>query len=116
ADLGVAEDVVRIRRAQHGVDRHPDEAGAVDALMGEGTAVHLDGDSAGDRRVFGPAAGLVRSQALVRLSASPGAPPGLLALGSRDGARFQPGQGTELLGFLARLLERLLQAWLDLPA
>ncbi|MDP6565571.1 MAG: DUF484 family protein [Alphaproteobacteria bacterium] len=92
------------------------EAGAVDALMGEGTAVHLDGDSAGDRRVFGPAAGLVRSQALVRLSASPGAPPGLLALGSRDGARFQPGQGTELLGFLARLLERLLQAWLDLPA
>ena len=57
----------------------------------------------------------MRSQALVRLTASPCTPAGLMALGSRDGRKFQPGQATELLDFLGRFLERLFRAWLDLP-
>jgi len=72
--------------------------------------------ASGDRQVFGPSAGLVRSQALIRLAPSKGSPPGLLALGCRDGGKFHSGQGTELLQFLCRLLERLFRTWLDLPS
>ncbi|HZD25231.1 MAG TPA: DUF484 family protein, partial [Alphaproteobacteria bacterium] len=78
--------------------------------------VRLGAAFPGQEGVFGPAAGLVRSMALVRLSTSPRSPVGLMALGSRDAAKFQSGQGTELLAFLGRFLERLLRAWLDLPA
>ena len=31
ADLGMAEDVVHIRGPEHGIDRHPDQAGAMNA-------------------------------------------------------------------------------------
>jgi uncharacterized protein YigA (DUF484 family) len=40
---------------------------------------------------------------------------GLLALGSRVEGRFDPSQGTELLGFLARILELCIRTWLELP-
>ena len=51
----------------------------------------------------------------MRLKISPMAPTGLLALGSRDIGRFTPGQDTELLGFLAKVLECTARSWLDLP-
>ncbi len=89
--------------------------GRVDGLLGPNVPAWLEAVQGGDYMVFGPSAGLVRSQALIRLCPSPGAPPGLLALGSRDGEKFQAGQGTELLQFLCRLLERLFRTWLDLP-
>ena len=89
--------------------------GRVDALLGPGAPARLEAVAGGDHLVFGPSAGLVRSQALIRLCPSPGAPPGLLALGSRDGDKFHAGQGTELLQFLSRFLERLFRTWLDLP-
>ncbi len=89
--------------------------GRVDGLLGPNVPARLEAVESGDYLVFGPSAGLVRSQALIRLCPSPGAPPGLLALGSRDGERFDAGQGTELLQFLCRLLERLFRTWLDLP-
>ncbi len=90
-------------------------AGRVDAMLGVNVPARLEAVLRGDKLVFGPAAGLVRSQALIRLAPSPGSPPGLLAMGSRDEGKFHPGQGTELLQFLCRLLERLFRAWLDLP-
>jgi uncharacterized protein YigA (DUF484 family) len=90
-------------------------AGRIDAMLGVTVPARLEAVPQGDQGVFGPAAGLVRSQALIRLAPSPGSPPGLLALGSRDGDKFRPGQGTELLQFLCRLLEQLFRAWLDLP-
>ncbi|MDP6687859.1 MAG: DUF484 family protein [Alphaproteobacteria bacterium] len=90
--------------------------GRVDGLLGPGAPARLEAVQGGDHLVFGPSAGLVRSQALIRLCPSPGAPPGLLALGSRDGDKFNAGQGTELLQFLSRLLERLFRTWLDLPS
>ena len=89
-------------------------AGEVDRVLGPGAGALLEEVLHGDRAVFGPAAELVRSQALVRLTLSPGSPPGLLALGSRDKNQFHAGQGTELLQFLNRLMERLFRAWLDL--
>ena len=92
------------------------EPGSIDMLVGPGSRVRLGADMPPDPGVFGPAAGLVRSQALVRLSASRRAPAGLLAIGSRKADKFDAGHGTELLDFLARVLERLFRAWLDLPA
>lgn len=92
------------------------EPGSVDALIGPGRDAVLRSHIEGDPAVFGQGAGLVRSDALLRFKPSAAAPTGMLALGSRDPEFFVPGQGTELLGFLARVLEATIRAWLDLPA
>ncbi|SMF08380.1 hypothetical protein SAMN06265365_102184 [Tistlia consotensis] len=89
--------------------------GTVAALLGPGKTIRLEAELPGDPTLFGPAAGLVQSQALVRLAVSSATPPTLLALGSRQEGHFQPSQGTELLSFLAQVLESQLRAWLDLP-
>ncbi|HET8727729.1 MAG TPA: DUF484 family protein [Alphaproteobacteria bacterium] len=74
----------------------------------------LQGDVQGDETLFGAGAGLVRSQALARLNVSSEAPPCLLALGSREPDMFQDGMRTELMSFMARVLERCIRSWLDL--
>ena len=90
--------------------------GAVDQILGTDQDVLLRAEVEGDPALFGAAAaGLVCSDALVRLRVSSKAPMGLLALGSRKPGSFQPGQGTELLAFLARVIEVTICAWLDLP-
>jgi len=78
--------------------------------------VVLAADTPGDPELFGPGAGLVRSQALIRLQISSETPEGLLAFGSREPDMFHQGQGTELVCFLARVVERCIRSWLDLPA
>lgn len=87
----------------------------VDHLIGPGQGIALRDNIAGDPRVFGPGAGLVHSEALIRLSFGGSTPAALLAFGSRDGEHFQPGQGTELLNFLARVVETSIRGWLNLP-
>lgn len=89
--------------------------GMVDTLLGDGQ-VRLFADEPGDRVVFGAGAGLVRSACLARLVVSPRGPAGLVAFGARRKDWFHPGQGTELIGFLARVLESVIRSWLDLPA
>ncbi len=91
------------------------DPGAVDRLLGPARDLLLLSSTPGDRAIFGGAAQLVRSTALLRLKISPSAPAGLLALGSRKESRFYPGQGTELLSFLARAIELAIREWLDLP-
>jgi uncharacterized protein len=88
----------------------------VECLLGPRKAIVLRGDILGDEAVFGAAAGLVRSEALIRLAIGDSTPEALLALGSRDAGHFQEGQGTELLGFLARVVESSIRGWLNLPA
>ncbi|MBM3565222.1 MAG: DUF484 family protein [Alphaproteobacteria bacterium] len=85
-------------------------SGSVDELIGEDKDVRLIRDLNDDGTVFGGAAGLVRSAAFARLRPGRTTPAGLLALGSRSGT-FHPGQGTELLQFLARSLEACIQRW-----
>ncbi len=92
------------------------ERGAIDTVLGVGRDALFGADVAGDERIFGAGAGLVRSAALLRLRLGGRAPVALLALGSRRAERFASGQGGEPLGFLARALEHCLRAWLDLPA
>jgi uncharacterized protein len=91
------------------------EAGAVDRLLGAARDMLLIPNVRGDVTLFGSGSALVRSMALLRLKFSPSAPLGLLALGSRKETRFNPGQGTELLGFLAHAIELSIRTWLDLP-
>jgi uncharacterized protein YigA (DUF484 family) len=91
------------------------KAGAVDALLGPERGTLLRVDAPGDAVLFGSAAGLVRSQALLRLAFGRGAPVGLLCIGTRQPGRFHPGLGTELLGFLARVLGITVAQWLNPP-
>jgi uncharacterized protein YigA (DUF484 family) len=95
----------------HGI--HLLRSGTVDKLLGPSRDVLLCADVQGDAALFGEAAGLVRSQALLRLSFSRSAPVGLMCLGARTADTFQPGLGTELLGFLARSLEITIAQWLE---
>ena len=91
------------------------KAGAVDGLLGAERGLLLRADAPGDAALFGSAAGLVRSQALLRLSFGRGAPAGLLCIGARKPGRFHPGLGTELLSFLARSLGITIAQWLKPP-
>jgi uncharacterized protein YigA (DUF484 family) len=87
----------------------------VDKVLGPGQNIALRADVDGDAAIFGAGAGLVQSDALIRLSIGRTTPAALLALGSRDSDHFQPGQGTELLNFLARVVEISIRGWLNLP-
>ena len=91
------------------------KAGAVDALLGSERTALLRVDDAGEPVLFGAAAGLVRSQALLRLTFGRGAPAGLLCIGTRQPGRFHPGLGTEGLTFLARALGITIAQWLNPP-
>jgi uncharacterized protein YigA (DUF484 family) len=88
---------------------------AITNLMGKRNAI-LRGGIAGDPAIYGPGAGLIASEALLRLDVSRRTPVGLVAFGSRNPEAFEEGQGTEHIAFLGGVLERLLRAWLDLPA
>jgi uncharacterized protein len=101
------------RLSLHGI--HLLKAGAVDALLGPERPTLLRADTPGEAVLFGGAAGLVRSQALMRLSFGRGAPVGLLCIGTRLPGRFHPGLGTELLIFLARVLGITIAQWLNPP-
>ena len=102
------------RLSHHGVQIL--EAGTVQRVLGPERDVVLHADVIGDPKLFGDGAGLVHSAAIVRLAVSAAAPAGLLCIGTRRAGKFHPGQGTELLSFLARALGITIAAWLDLPA
>jgi hypothetical protein len=87
------------------------ERGSVDALMGPGRDILLRSKADRLDEVFGPAASLVRSDALIRLSFLDQRGCGVLALGARESEKFHPGQGTELMGFLARTVEICIGRW-----
>jgi len=91
------------------------QPGAVDELIGTGRDLVLYRKRTGERAAFGSATSLVRSSALLRLRFGSKRKAGILALGSRHEDTFHPGQGTELLTFLARVVELSVKAWLDLP-
>jgi len=110
--LGVESSASRTPRLPlHGIHLLP--SGMVDKLLGPNRDVLLCTDIQGDPTLFGGAAGLVRSQALLRLSFSRSAPVGLMCIGTRVPDTFQPGLGTELLTFLSRTLEITIAQWLD---
>jgi uncharacterized protein len=88
-------------------------SGMVEALLGSERDALLVTGMPGDPALFGAASGLVRSQALLRLSFGRTSPIGLMCLGTRNPETFCPGLGTELLTFLARVLEIAIAQWLQ---
>lgn len=107
-----SDETERPEVAQTGVRIVP--PGRVDAWLNYRDIV-LNDDIYGHPEIYGQAAELVRSEAMIRLQISSIAPPGLLAFGSREPDSFHAGQATELVSFLARVVERVLRSWLDLP-
>ena len=77
--------------------------------------IMLESDMRGIEEIYGGGAGLVKSQALAKLTIARGAPHALLAFGSRDPALFRNGQATDLIMFFGRVVERCFRSWLDLP-
>ena len=78
--------------------------GTVDAWM-QGKNILQQSDISGIEAIFGAGATLVKSQALVRVDIAMQTPPAIIAFGSRDPHMFNPSQGTELVSFLARVVE-----------
>ena len=89
--------------------------GTIDAVFGEAGDLILGSCVEGQAEAFGEAADLVRSAALIRLEISTTTAPAFVAFGSRDPEKFHPGQATELIGFLAMVLESVIRGWLSLP-
>lgn len=88
--------------------------GTLDRWM-EGRPAQLHANITGHEAIYGAGATLVRSQALVRVDISGNTPPAMLAFGSRDPHMFENGQATDLVSFLARVIERTFRAWLHIP-
>ncbi|MCW5724314.1 MAG: DUF484 family protein [Maricaulaceae bacterium] len=85
--------------------------GMAEKLLGEGAEYVGEAAPATAAALYGPQGPRIASHALVRLYVR--GREGVLALGARDAHAFQPGQGTELLNFLARAIERRIAAWID---
>lgn len=62
--------------------------------------------------LFGPAAPLIRAEALIRLDNAPPLPCGLIALGQRAEQRFETRHGSELLVFLGSVIGHMFARWL----
>ncbi len=63
--------------------------------------------------IYGGGAGLVKSQALMRLHIGGDTPAAILAFGSRDPNMFHAGMGTEQISFLGAVIERCFRLWLS---
>ncbi|PCI38335.1 MAG: hypothetical protein COB46_11555 [Rhodospirillaceae bacterium] len=87
--------------------------GYIDDHVGVGGDVALVQDLIDDGTLFGDNCTEVRSAAIARLRASTHTAPGLMILGSVTPGLFHPGQGTDLLNFLARATEKLFSKWLS---
>ena len=77
--------------------------------------VPVESRGAAREAFFGDVARFVKSDVLMRLKVSSGSPDGVMCFGSRNPEAFGPEQATELLFFLAKVLENTIRAWLDLP-
>ena len=111
--LGV--DVCRILIEGHAPLRKSESIiGAAEGVGSEvlGDKVELLGpvDPDAAHALYGQQGARVKSQAIVRLDFN--GHDGLMALAARDGHLFESGQGTELLNFLARAIERMIVQWL----
>ncbi len=86
------------------------EGGMVETIIG-GPGPSRLGASDYAPMIFPKAPEPVASCALIRLSLWRVARPGLLALASTDADAFAPDMGSDLIGFLARVLERTADRW-----
>jgi uncharacterized protein len=86
-------------------------ADVADRLIGRGNQIILLENAADRRAEIGMEKANVKSLALIRLSSGNTAGRGVLALGSAEPKGFNPRQGTDLLSFLARVIESCMRRW-----
>ncbi len=91
------------------------QPGEIDSYINPDEPVALRSEIRAERRIYGPGAALVRSDALLRLYISSESPRGMLALGSREADSFTNERNLDLLEFLGSVIESTARAWLDLP-
>jgi len=94
------------------------EAGLVDKAMGKGKSILLVGDTAkqfiyGFEQIFANCSGITESAALLRMKLPDSQRNVLLAFGVRIKNHFHDGQGTEMLSFLAQVVEHRLDQCLS---
>ena len=89
--------------------------GAIDAAIGPEKQARLRSHIIGEDAFFGDTSRFVKSDDLMRLRVSADSPDGVICFGARDPEAFGPDISTELLFFLAKVLENTIRAWLDLP-
>lgn len=85
--------------------------GTMNALMGGEVLSRIRAETDGDAALYGASAGIVRSDALIALADGEGLPPGIFAVGCRTPGHFEPGQGTELIAFLAHVTRYAVGRW-----
>jgi len=89
--------------------------GTINKIISSERKVILRDNVVGNSLVFGETSGLVSSEAILRLEIQKDGPPAIFVMGSRHAQHFHAGQGTELLAFLANIMELCICRWLDLP-
>ena len=85
--------------------------GAVDEMVGADESALIRSETDGDSALYGSAAGIVRSDALVALPEGEGLPVGVFAVGCRTPGHFEAGQGTELIAFLGHVTRYAVGRW-----
>ena len=86
------------------------QAGGVDSLLGGNRMARL-GVLKNAFPLFGDRAAVVRSVALARIGPWSPQRVGVIAFGSPDPEGFTPQMGSDLVGFLARVAERIAERW-----
>jgi uncharacterized protein YigA (DUF484 family) len=94
------------------------EAGLIDKAMGKGRSILLSADTSlqfinGFEQIFADCSGIVESCALLRMCLPSTQRGALLAFGVRIKNHFHEGQGTEMLSFLAQIVEHRLDECLS---
>jgi hypothetical protein len=100
-------------------DTVPADGGNVIRALPEGAIAQIMGDKPsaircevqGEAALYGASAGLVRSDALIRLDVGEGLPIGVFAVGCRAPGYFSPDQGTELIAFLGHVTRYAVGRW-----
>jgi len=85
--------------------------GQVDMILGGAQRLARMGFAPTALPLFGPRAEQIRSMAMVRMAIWEPARQGLLAFGAADPESFTEDMGTELVAFLARVVERTAERW-----
>jgi len=85
-------------------------AGQIDMTMGDHGVARM-GFHAPALGLFGDRVGEIKSMALVRMALWEPSRQGLLAFGSADPEGFTADMGSELVAFLARVVERTAERW-----
>lgn len=94
------------------------EPGFIDSYLtgdrgGQPRQVTLRQVQSGAPRIYGQAAGWVRSEACLKLDFGEGRLPGMLVMGAEDPHQFTPQHGTDLLSFFTGVFERSMRHWLS---